>query len=371
MTDIEIIPPPERWPSSSILLVAQKTGELHMIEDPDNQPGVSKLVADISDRLCFNGERGLLSVLAHPEFQRNRFVYLYYTYKGATKCDQSRATGPVNRCSRFVMRSDDTLDSSSEKVLFQTTPLAKQMHNGGDMVFGKDGYLYVATGDGGMSKSSRISQDNSDLLGTLVRLTDDGGVPSDNPFVAGGTRCALSGAAADGASPCQEIYATGLRNPFKLAVDPNAANTRLYINDVGGRTWEEVNMAGDGFAGANYGWPEREGPCDGFGNAGDNIKGCSPKLQYQDPDHFYMHRDASDDEGGGAIVGGAFVPNGVWPKEYDDAYLFADFVFGDIYRKGLHTMRVWMVITHVRFVVCRTSARHGLFWLWHLGHPCF
>lgn len=342
VTDIESVPPPRGWPSSSILLITLKDGEIHIIKDPDNNPGESQLLADISDRVCFNGERGLQSIIAHPNFQQNRFVYIYYTFKGDTLCDQSRTNGPVNRCSRFVLQPDDTLDLASENVLFQTTPLEQRMHNGGDMVFGKDGFLYVTTGDGGMSKGSRISQNRSDLLGSLIRITDEGDIPSDNPFVNGGVRCAASGAAPDGTSPCQEIFATGLRNPFKLALDPNADTTRMYINDVGGRTWEEANLAGTDFAGANYGWPEREGPCAGFGNAGDNVEGCTPDSRFQDPDHFYLH-GAVTGRGGGAIVGGAFVPNGVWPKEYDGSYMFADFVTGEFYSKSL-------VFSHMFFV---------------------
>lgn len=328
VTDIESLPSPRNHNSATMLLIAMKEGRLELIKDPDNS-SESILVADFADLLCSNGERGLQSVVVHPNFRNNRYVYVYYTHKGDTDCQESVVKGPVNRCVRYNLRTDYTLDWSSERVLFQTTRLAKRYHNGGDMVFGQDGYLYIATGDGGKAS---LSQETSNLMGSLIRLNGSGNIPSDNPFNYGGVRCSETGQAPDGTSNCREIYSYGFRNPFKMALDVNeATKTRIMVNDVGGRTWEEVNVAGTDYPGVNYGWPVREGPCAGNGASGDNVEDCDEDDRFQDPEHYYMHRDKTE-AGGGAIVGGAIVPNGYWPSTYDNSYLFADFVFGEIYR---------------------------------------
>lgn len=337
ITDISTIPLPPLVPprthhkSSSILLITLKEGPIHVIEDADNNPGRAILAADFTNRICNNGERGVQAAIAHPRFRNNRYVYVYYTYKGGTNCEESRSHGPVNRCSRFVMHANNyTLDLASERVLFQTSRLEKRYHNGGDMEFGPDGNLYITVGDGGVG-SGAVAQDKSDLLGSIVRITGNGNIPVDNPYN-DGVRCNATGTAANN-RPCREIYATGLRNPYKLAVDPNElSKTRIMVSEVGGQTWEEANLVGTDFPGANYGWPEREGPCSGRGNAGNNVEDCTPDPRFQEPEHFYMHRDKID-EGGGAIVGGVIIPNGHWPARYNDGYFFADFVFGEIYRK--------------------------------------
>ena len=96
------------------------------------------------------------------------------------------------------------------------------------------------------------------LLGKVLRITASGGIPADNPFLgAGSARCNVTGRT-DPGKVCQETYAWGLRNPFRLGFDPNAAGTRFFINDVGQNTWEEVD---EGSAGADYGWNGREGHC--------------------------------------------------------------------------------------------------------------
>lgn len=329
ITDISTIPLPEYPKAASVLMLTLKAGQIYVIEDPDNNPEETILAADFSDRLCDNGERGLQSAIAHPNFRMNRYVYVYYTDKGSTDCQESRVRGPRNRCVRYKMDFDYKIDFSTEKVLFQTSPLAKRYHNGGDMEFGPDGYLYISVGDGGVSA---LSQDNSDLMGTLVRLDSGGNIPVDNPFNHG-LRCNATGQAAIPGRPCREIYAFGLRNAYKIAVDPNVQNeTRLLLGDVGGQTWEETHVAGTDYPGANYGWPQREGPCSTYGDTGNNVEDCVPDSRYVDPEHFYLHRDKTL-EGGGAIVGGAVIPNGYWPSKFDNGFFFADFTFGEIYRK--------------------------------------
>ena len=146
-------------------------------------------------------------------------------------------------------------------------------------------------------------------------------IPPDNPFVGAGTaRCNVTGRTSAG-TKCQETFAWGLRNPFRMAFDPNAAGTSFFVNDVGDGAWEEVNA---GLAGADYGWNVREGPC-----ANGSQTDCGPApAGMTNPVHAYSHA-ASDCH---AITGGAFVPAGAWPSAYDGAYLYGDYTCGKIFQ---------------------------------------
>jgi hypothetical protein len=157
------------------------------------------------------------------------------------------------------------------------------------------------------------------LLGKILRITPNGEIPIDNPFSSAvADRCNTTGRTTAGRK-CRETFAWGLRNPFRFAFDPNATGTRFFINDVGQSTWEEID---EGQSGADYGWNVREGPC-GFATA--DCGGPPPGMT--NPVYAYDHS-----AGCGAITGGAFVPNGVWPSQYDGGYLYGDFVCGKIVR---------------------------------------
>jgi hypothetical protein len=106
-------------------------------------------------------------------------------------------------------------------------------------------------------------------------------------------------------------------------MDPNAAETRMFIADVGGSEFEELSEAGTNFRGANYGWPIREGPWSRLGDS------CDPIPEYVDPVYWYRHSPAFD--GGGAVLGGAFVPNGIWPSQFDGLFIFPDYVFNALF----------------------------------------
>jgi glucose/arabinose dehydrogenase len=232
-----------------MLLLSSKDGQIYAVEDPDNSED-NVLVADFEPFLCTNGERGLQSIKAHPNFTENRYIYLFYS-KFVEGCPESAVTGPPNRVSRFTMDPDTlTLDYSTEFVLLETSPSPKKMHNGGSMSFGVDGYLYVTTGDGGMRDPS-YSQDLTNLFGSILRIDENGDAPDSNPFTiaAGGTGvpCGKSGTGfpPDGSpegAVCEEIYAYGLRNPFRLAMNYNSAERVLFsVGDVGASVWEEVS----------------------------------------------------------------------------------------------------------------------------------
>jgi glucose/arabinose dehydrogenase len=112
----------------------------------------------------------------------------------------------------------------------------------------------------------------------------------------------------------------GLRNPFRLAFDPNASGTRFYINDTGQDTWEEID---DAAAGADYGWNVREGPC-----ANGSTTDCGPPpAGMTNPVYAYSHSESTCN----AITGGAFVPNGVWPSSYNGTYLYGDYTCDTIF----------------------------------------
>ena len=140
-----------------------------------------------------------------------------------------------------------------------------ERHNGGAMVFGNDGKLYVTHGEGGVQENA---QDLRNVFGTLMRLNDDGSTPDDNPFTRTNGYDAFDCRASEGNVPtnssknsiCSEIYSYGFRNPFRMSVDPNEKEkVKLSIQDVGGRTWEELSYGGTDYAGMDYGWKPYEG----------------------------------------------------------------------------------------------------------------
>ena len=267
------------------LFVCEQAGTLRVIKNGVllPEPFVSLPVSAI-------GERGLLGVAFDPQFDSNRFVYVYYT-----------ATTPNvhNRVSRLTA-AGDLAEPGSEVILMDLEPLGAANHNGGAIHFGIDGKLYIAVGDNAVGSNSQ-TLDNR--LGKILRINPDGSIPADNPFYNQAT----------GAN--RSIWALGLRNPFTFAVQPLSGE--MHINDVGENMWEEVNV---GAAGANYGWPETEGP--------------TSNPAYRSPLYAYLH--ASPDEC--AISGGAFHPMLTvrLPPPYWGAYFFADVCAGWI-RARHHT----------------------------------
>jgi PKD repeat protein len=211
--------------------------------------------------------------------------------------------------------------------LCRGAPLPDSTHNGGAMRFGHDGKLYLTVGDGGETNNG---QDSSINLGKLLRLNDDGSSPDDNPFSSENGYEAYDCRDSEGRVPtdasddavCAEIFAIGLRNPFRMSLKPNEKNkTVLAISDVGGKVWEELDFAGTDFPGVNYGYETMEGPC-----LRHSAVDCPVNEAYKDPFYFYEHEEAR----GGCIAGNAFVPDDIgWPQQY--TFLFIDFVFYAIF----------------------------------------
>jgi len=233
------------------------------------------------------GERGLLGVAFDPNFVSNQLVYVYYTV-------------PIpahNRVSRFTANGDVAL-AGSETILMELPNLSTATnHNAGAIHFGPDDDLYVAVGD---NANGNNAQSFSTTFGKMLRITSTGAIPTDNPF--------FSQTTGDNRS----IWALGLRNPFTFAFQPGTG--RMFINNVGLSTWEEIN---DGIAGANYGWPI----CEGFCNP--------PDPRFTDPIFVYANTGVDC-----AITGGAFYNPQViqFPSNYVGNYFFADFCGGWIDR---------------------------------------
>ena len=171
------------------MLVATQPGQLRVYK---NGTLLQTPALNISGRICSNSERGLLGVAVDPNFSVNHYVYLYYTHNEFGVCPTGQPTNlnnPVNRVSRFVM-TGDAVDPATEKVLINNIPSPNGNHNSGDLGFGKDGYLYATVGDGncdykgdsGCAGSNDASRDRHILLGKVLRITRDGGIPSTNPY---------------------------------------------------------------------------------------------------------------------------------------------------------------------------------------------
>lgn len=315
------------------LLITTQSGQVRVYQ---NGTLLTTPAINLNSKLCTNSERGLLGIAVDPNFTTNRYVYLFYTFNKFNTCPTGQPTNssnPVNRVSRFTLADNNTIDAASEVVLIDNIHSPNGNHNGGDLHFGKDGLLYVSVGDGGAdyagdsgsAGANDAARDRHVMLGKILRITPGGAIPAGNPFQgANSGRCNVTGSTTAG-NWCQEIFATGLRNPFRIAFDSNASNTRFFINDVGQNRWEEIN---EGLAGADYGWNTREGHC-----ANGSTTNCgAPPAGMTNPIFDYPRNCVAGTVSGNSITGGAFVPNGIWSTEYDNSYLFGEYVCGKIFK---------------------------------------
>lgn len=270
------------------IFVSQQGGGLRVVED-------GRLLARPFARFEVDsrGERGLLGVAVDPNFSRNHFVYVYFT---------TRSAPHHNRVVRLEARGNREVPGSRRLILRLGDLSAATNHNGGAIHFGGDGKLYVAVGD---NAEGQNAQTLSSRKGKLLRINRDGSIPRSNPFFG----------RMSGDKPA--IWALGLRNPFSFAVQRGTG--RIFINDVGARTWEEINR---GKAGANYGWPTFEGP--------------ESDARFTSPVFAYRHGNTAS-----AITGGTFynpLNRDFLPRFVGD-YLFADFCGGWIRRYDLASDR--------------------------------
>jgi len=275
----------------SRLFVVQQEGIVKILNADGTTNPVSFL--DVSAMVSTGGERGLLGLAFHPEYASNGYFYVNYTNTAGNTviARYTRTTG-----------NDNTADPASEEILLTITQ-PYENHNGGCLRFGPDGYLYIAMGDGGSGGDPENNgQSINTLLGKLLRIDVDGEAPYSSPE--GNPYAGINGA--------DEIWAYGLRNPWKFSFD--RLNGDLWIADVGQNAIEEINKAVANPAGLNYGWRCFEGT-ESF-----NSDGCSLVEMYTPPFAEYTH----DGTNGCSITGG-YVYTGNTYTALQGKYIFADY----------------------------------------------
>jgi glucose/arabinose dehydrogenase len=349
---IGIVSPPGE---TNRLFVLEKPGRIMVISDlahPTAQVflDLRKTVGD--DEV----EQGVLALAFHPDYARNRQFYVWYT--------SDRGGIREDRLSRFLVSPNDPnrADPSSEQQLIAQADDAPN-HNGGELLFGPEGYLYLSLGDeGGANDQYRNSQRiDRDFFAGILRIDVDQrpenlrpnahpavrpgtyAVPRDNPFVETTT---FNGARIEPAKVRTEFWAVGLRNPWRMSFDP--ATGRLWCADVGQNLHEEIDLI---TRGGNYGWNFREGKFP--------FRGTPPsEAKFVEPIWDYPHSQ-------GISVTGGLVYHGKNCPELEGKYLFADYGFGAIWaltpdgEKPVSAERVKQIATAPGIVSFGRDPRNG------------
>ena len=281
---------------SGRIFVAEQDGAIRIVRDGQL---VERRFLDISDRVSAGGERGLLGIAFHPDFPSDPRVFANYTDTNGDTRVSSFALDPAD---------PDRADAASEvRMVFIEQPYPN--HNGGALAFGPDGFLYIATGDGGSGGDPHDNGQSLDtLLGKILRIDVDGtdgdqryAIPADNPFISTGA---------------PEIFAYGMRNPWRMSFDRVTGD--LWIGDVGQGAWEEIDVIRAGTSGQNFGWNRMEGahcfrPAEGCDESGLVL----PVSEYG--------RDL-----GSTVIGGG-VYRGSSRAGLAGGYVFADFGSGNVF----------------------------------------
>jgi glucose/arabinose dehydrogenase len=291
---------------SNRIFIVQKGGSILVYDAAYNFLSTFLTITSLTS----SGERGLLSMAFHPSYSTNGFLYIYYT----------NSAGDLE-IARYKVSSNPNVADASSKVVVITIPHPTYSnHNGGELHFGSDGYLYLSTGDGGGSGDvANNSQNTSVLLGKMLRLNVNTSptapyytIPAGNPY-------------------SNEVFARGLRNPFRWSFDK--LNGDIWIGDVGQNAWEEIDhRPAATAAGSNYGWRCYEG------NAGYNLTGCGPMSNYVFPVFTYPI-------GSGAAVTGGIVYRGAAYPSMQGWYLSADFYSGTFYKIYPNGVGGWITAT--------------------------
>jgi glucose/arabinose dehydrogenase len=299
---VDIVSPPD---DDSRLMVVEQTGRIMVLRGGRT---LSRPFLDLRSDIAYGGEQGLLSVAFPPDYPRSGRFYVYYTNRGAAD----------NRIVEYRRSASnpDRADASSARLVL-AMPNLEANHNGGLMLFGPDGLMYVGTGDGGGANDQHgargNAQDLGSLLGKLLRIDPraSGGrpyrIPSSNPFVG---RAGARG----------EIYAYGLRNPWRFSFDRRTGD--LAIGDVGQDQVEEVDFVRRGRGrGANFGWRVFEG----------NRRNVPGELAPGAIGPVIVHRHS---EGWCSVTGGYIVRDPTVPS------LFGRYVYGDFCEGRVRTARL-------------------------------
>jgi len=279
---------------SNRIFIVQKGGSILSYDASYNLLGTFLTIPNIATI----GEQGLLSMAFHPGYSANGFFYVYY----------DNANGDLE-LARYHISGDPNVADASSKVILITIPHPTNInHNGGELHFGNDGFLYLSTGDGGGSGDvANNAQNTAVLLGKILRLNVNTSstapyytIPASNPYN-------------------NEIYDLGLRNPFRWSFDRQTQD--MWIGDVGENSWEEIDFRAAGTPpGLNYGWRCYEG------NTAFNTSGCGAISNYDFPIHTYDAQAATTSIIGGIVYRGASYP------ALQGCYLAADFYTGELYK---------------------------------------
>jgi glucose/arabinose dehydrogenase len=307
------------------LFVADQVGVIWVVKSSGTV--LSTPLLDLRSQVAtgtFPDERGLLGMALHPSFAANDRFYVFYTAAPGSDAPEGAATEVFVSEFRISASDPNVAEADTERVLLR---MAKPQtnHNGGQLAFGPDGYLYIGVGDGGGSGDLGTghtlllgnAQDKTNLLGKILRIDPLAGdpydTPSDNPYAGSSTAR-------------NEIYAYGFRNPWRFSFDVHGGTTRLFAGDVGQTLMEEIDLVASG---GNYGWNRKEGslcfdplapssPPSTCASAGlDGAAFRAPLLEYR-------HTDDSGNAYGTAVVGG-YVYRGSAVAALTGLYLFGDF----------------------------------------------
>ena len=271
--------------ANDLLFIVEQPGTIRVSRDGNT---VNRPFLDIRNRVLYGGEQGLLSVAFDPGYANNRRFYVYYVNRaGNIEVDGFRSS--KGNATKAKARS-------REKVIVVSHPIQSN-HNGGQLQFGPDGHLYMGTGDGGSGGDPEgNAQNKKSLLGKLLRIDPrkNGGysIPESNPF--------------------GEVYALGLRNPYRFSFD--SRNGDIYIGDVGQENWEEIDRANQGgLRGANFGWDIFEGDHE--------FEGGGTPRKYRPPIFEFSSGNGSDN----CSVTGGYVVRDPGLPALEGRYLYSDY----------------------------------------------
>ena len=289
--------------NSGRVLVVERAGRIRVLNPATGAIAATPFL-DITGQVSTDGERGLLAVALAPDYMTSGRAYIYLTALDGS-VQLRRYTSPAN--------NRDALDAASGDLLLSIAH-PRSNHNGGWLGFGRDGLLYMATGDGGGANDpDGNGQNRNTLLGKILRIDPsrddfpgdaarDYGIPASNPFATGGG--------------APEVLAYGLRNPFRNSFDPATGN--LWIADVGQNAVEEVDLLRPTDAGANFGWPILEGTAT---YRGGSTAGLTPPVAE------YGH--GSGTRQGNTVIGGHVYRGRV--EQLQGHYVFADFITPNVW----------------------------------------
>ena len=291
--------------TNRIFVVSQK-GLIYVFKNTSSVKS-AKIFLDIRDKVKYGSELGLLGLAFHPDYKNNGYFYVNYTASDPLRSVIARYTvRPKNR---------NSANKNSERILLEVNQPYSN-HNGGQLAFGTDGYLYIALGDGGSGGDPQNNgQNRSSLLGKMLRIdvnctsgNKNYCIPSENPFV-GNTQ-----------GYKEEIYAYGLRNPWRFSFDP--VTGWLWAGDIGQDDWEEIDIIEKG---KNYGWRIMEGNHCYNPSSDCNTSGLTlPIWEYEHEDHGncsitggYVYRGTKFSELYGKYIYGDYCSGRIWALSYD------------------------------------------------------